>query len=125
MDVLSRYGQAKKRRIRIRTHSVERSVIEAVFARGDRRLAEVIEHAYKAGARFDGWDECFKPDLWNRAFEATGIDPAWYAHRERSPDEVFPWAHLRGGPDREYLLRQYNDVFAQLNVAKPPPIPTT
>lgn len=112
-----RKGRRPKRGpVRIKTHNVERSVLEAVFARGDRRLADVIEHAFQAGARFDGWDECFNADLWDRAFDATGIDPAWYAHRERAPDEVFPWAHLHGGPPDDYLLRQYEDVFTQINI---------
>jgi radical SAM family uncharacterized protein len=105
--------------VRIKTHNVERSILEAVFARGDRRLADAIEHAYKAGARFDGWDECFNPTLWQRSFDAIGIDPAWYAHRERSPDEIFPWAHLHGGAPDDYLARQYEDVFTQIGVARP------
>ncbi|MFQ5496011.1 MAG: TIGR03960 family B12-binding radical SAM protein, partial [Phycisphaerae bacterium] len=101
--------------VRIKTHHVERSVLEAVFARGDRRLADAVEHAYRSGARFDGWDECFRPDLWREAFEATGVDPAWYAHRERGRDEVFPWDHLQGGAPRDYLQRQYDDVSTHLN----------
>jgi len=116
-------GSGTKRRgpVKIKTHSVERSVLEAVFARGDRRLAEPIEYAYKHGACFDGWDECFKPDLWNNAFEATGVDPAWYAHRERSYEEVFPWAHLLGGPPSEYLRRQYDDLLEKLGILPPTP----
>lgn len=112
-------GPNKKGSVNLKTHSVERSVLEAVFARGDRRLADSVEHAYRNGARFDGWDECFKADIWQRAFDATGIDPAWYAHRERSPDEVFPWTHLHGGAPDDYLLRQYDDVFTQIKVPKP------
>lgn len=116
----ARNSRAKKRGpVRIKTHSVERSILEAVFARGDRKLADAIEHAYRAGARFDGWDECFRNDIWQRALDATGIDPAWYAHRERPLDEVFPWSHLHGGPPSDYLRRQYDDVFTQLNVPKP------
>ncbi len=105
--------------IKLKTHNVERSILEGVFARGDRRLADSIEHAYRAGARFDGWDECFKAPLWNEAFAATGVDPAFYAHRERPSTEVFPWTHLHGGPDQDYLARQYDDVFAQIGVARP------
>lgn len=117
-------GNARGRRsakgpVRIKTHSVERSILEGVFARGDRRLAGAIEHAYHAGARFDSWDECFRPDLWQRAFEATGIDPDWYAHRERSLDEVLPWSHFHGGGPTDYLARQYEDVFTQIGIAKP------
>ena len=113
--------RSKKSRgpIKLKTHNVERSILEAVFARGDRRLADSIEHAYRLGARFDGWDECFKPQLWTEAFHAAGIDPAWYAHRERSRTEMFPWAHLHGGPDDGYLDRQYDDVFTQVGMSRP------
>ena len=109
----------RKGPVKIKTHRVERSILEAVFSRGDRRLADVIEHAFQAGARFDGWDECFDDNKWQKAFDATGIDPAWYAHRERPPDEVFPWTHLDGGPPNDYLARQYNDTFTQIGVPKP------
>ena len=115
-----RKGAGKKRDpVKIKTHNVERSILEAVFARGDRRLADAIEHAYRAGARFDGWDECFDAGIWKRAFDATGIDPAWYAHRERPQDEVFPWAHLHSGPPDDYLARQYDDVFVKIDTPKP------
>ncbi len=119
------YGDNDRRRkpkrgaVRIKTHSVERSVLEAVFARGDRRLADVVEHAFRSGARFDGWDECFNVNHWRKAFDATGIDPAWYAHRERAPDEIFPWNHLHGGAPTDYLLRQYDEVFTHINIPKP------
>ncbi len=119
------YGTKRKGKrsgpVKIKTHNVERSILEAVFARGDRRLAEVVEHAFKNGARFDGWDECFKDDIWQRAFDATGIDPAFYAHRERPPTEVFPWSHLHGGPPDDYLARQYDDVFVQVGMGRPQP----
>jgi radical SAM family uncharacterized protein len=122
MRLNDRLGKRKGKRggpVRIKTHNVERSVLEAVFARGDRRLADAIEHAFRAGARFDGWDECFKPRLWDEAFDATGIDPAFYAHRERPIDEVFPWAHLHGGAPTDYLARQYEDVFVHVGMTKP------
>jgi hypothetical protein len=114
-----RHGKKKRGAVKIKTHNVERSVLEAVFARGDRKLAPVIEHAYKCGARFDGWDECFNPLLWRDSFDKLGIDPAWYAHRERGRHEVFPWSHLQGGPDLEYLGRQYDDVFTQIDIPRP------
>jgi len=115
-------GRSKKARrggVKLKTHNVERSVLEGVFARGDRRLADTVEHAYRAGARFDGWDEHFQPHLWRDAFHATGIDPAWYAHRERARSEVLPWAHLNGGAPEEYLARQYDDVFTQIGMPAP------
>jgi radical SAM superfamily enzyme YgiQ (UPF0313 family) len=107
--------------IKLKTHNVERSILEAVFARGDRRLAGSIEHAYRAGARFDGWDECFKSQLWNDAFVATSTDPDFYAHRERGQQEVFPWTHLHGGPEQDYLARQYDDAFTQIGMRRPEP----
>lgn len=120
-----RHGGTKGKKssgpIKLKTHNVERSILEAVFARGDRRLADAVEHAYKAGARFDGWDECFKNEIWQRAFEATGVDPDFYAHRERSPLEIFPWSHLHGGAGDEYLARQYDDVFTQIGMLRPAP----
>ncbi len=116
---LNRMLHEKKSTVRIKTHSVERSVLEAVFARGDRRLADAIEHAYRHGARFDGWDECFDARLWKDAFEATNIDPDWYAHRQRPENEIFPWAHLHGGAPDEYLHRQYEDVFTQIKMPQP------
>ena len=112
-------SRARRSAVVLNTHLVERSVLEAVFARGDRRLGAVIEQAWRTGARFDGWDECFKPELWQRAFEVCGIDPDWYAHRERSEDEVFPWDHLRGGAPVEYLRRQYEDVFVKIGMDQP------
>ena len=99
--------------VRVTTPRVERSILEAVFSRGDRRLAPVIEAAWRAGARFDAWDETFNAALWAGAFEKTGIDPAWYAHRQRHLDEVLPWAHLHSGPPISYLRRQYQDMSEQ------------
>jgi radical SAM superfamily enzyme YgiQ (UPF0313 family) len=112
---------AKRSAVRIKLHNVERSILEAVFARGDRRLGAVIAEAWKGGARFDGWDECFDHRLWDKAFERIGLDPAWYAHRERAPEEILPWGHLAGGNSDAYLARQYDDVFVQLNTEKPVP----
>ncbi len=111
-------GPKPKGNVKLKTHNVERSVLEAVFARGDRKLADVVETAYRLGARFDGWDECFKNDIWRDAFDKTGVDPAWYAHRERPQTEVFPWHHLRGGAPDEYLARQYDDVFTQIGTKR-------
>ncbi|KAA0223966.1 MAG: TIGR03960 family B12-binding radical SAM protein [Phycisphaerae bacterium] len=107
--------------VKVQMHGIERSILEGVFARGDRRLAPVIERAWRLGARLDGWDECFNPAIWKQAFEEKGIDPDWYAHRERASTEVFPWAHLHGGPPEEYLQNQYDDVFVKIAAPKPRP----
>ncbi len=118
-DRLLTLKRSQRCAVRISTHDVNRSILEAVFARGDRRLAPVIEAAWRAGARFDGWDEQFAPGLWQKAFERAGIDPDWYAHRERGYDEVLPWGHLAGGNSDAYLRRQYDDVFVHINVDRP------
>ena len=88
-------------------HACDVSYIEAVFARGDRRLGEVLERAWRLGCRFDGWSDQFRYDLWLRAFEETGIDPDFYAARERPEDEVFPWDHLDCGVTKAYLLSEW------------------
>lgn len=113
----SRAGRTKA--VRLKTHDPGRSIIEAVFARGDRRLGPAIRRAYELGARLDGWDECFDLGRWRQAFAETGIDPAFYAHRERRPEEVFPWEHIHGGPRREYLADQYSDAFAKVGMPLP------
>ncbi|MEE9294045.1 MAG: radical SAM protein, partial [Phycisphaerae bacterium] len=109
--------------VRIKMHNPDRSELEAVFARGDRRLADVIEAAWRLGARFDGWDEVFAPRIWHQAFAETGVDVAFYAHRERAADEVFPWSHLHGGPPDAYLRRQYEEVFHAIGKADYIPLP--
>lgn len=118
--LLARAAGPKRSSVAIKTHSPARSILEGVFARGDRRLAPAIEVAYRLGARMDGWDEAFDFSIWRRAFEETGIDPAFYAHRERSYDEILPWDHIGSGPSRDYLERQYDDVFVKINVPRTP-----
>ena len=100
---------AEKRRfgarfINFKFHNIQRSLLESAIGRGDRRLADVIEYAYKSGARFDLWDECFNFDLWQKAFEKFSLDLSKLAARKFEPDEILPWEHL-GGPDKNYLLK--------------------
>ena len=84
-----------------------RGMRSAVFARGDRRLADVLERAWRLGCRFDGWSDQFRYDLWKRAFVDCGLDPGFYATRERPEDEIFPWEHLDAGVSKEFLLREW------------------
>ena len=67
------------------------TVLEGVLARGDRRVAAVIEEAYRNGALYDAWSESFRNDIWMKAFETCGVDIDFYTTRERSLDELFPW----------------------------------
>ena len=92
-------------------HAPDLSYIEAVFARGDRRLARALEKAWQLGCRFDGWSDQFRYDLWLKAFEETGIDPDFYATRERPLDEIFPWDHLDCGVTKKYLMSEWNKAM--------------
>ena len=89
-------------------HAPDVSFMEAAFARGDRRLGEVLERAWRLGCRFDGWSDHFRYDLWLEAFREAGIDPDFYALRERAEDEIFPWDHLDAGPSRVFLLSEWH-----------------
>ncbi len=87
-------------------HEAKLSVLEGVFARGDRRLGKVLLRAHKLGARFDAWHECFDYDLWMEAFRQEGVDPDFYNRRERSYDEVLPWEIIDPGVSRAFLERE-------------------
>jgi radical SAM family uncharacterized protein len=83
------------------------SLLEAVISRGDRRLGAAIYNAWKAGARFDAWNEHFNYENWRRAFDQSGLDPAFYANRQRALDELLPWAHIDLGVSSAFLKREY------------------
>ncbi len=97
---------AKVKGVDFKYHDMKLSYIEAVFARGDRRLAKALEYATDMGCRFDGWTEHFKPDIWREAFIKAGIDPDFYATRERDVSETLPWAHIDSGVSLEFLKRE-------------------
>ena len=88
-------------------HAPDLSYIEAVFARGGRRLADAMERAWQLGCRFDGWSDQFRYDLWLQAFEETGIDPDFYALRDYGLDETLPWDHLDAGVTKAFLRREW------------------
>lgn len=98
---------ALPKRVRLSWHNVEQSFVEAALARGDRRLSRVVEAAYRRGCRFDAWDDEFQFDQWVAAFADVGLDPHFYANRERERDEVFPWDHIDSGVTSDYLWREY------------------
>jgi len=83
------------------------SQLEAVFSRGDRRLGKVIYSAWKLGATFDAWDECFDYEKWLHAFEESGLEADFYARRERPLDEYLPWAHIDVGVSADFLKQEY------------------
>jgi len=83
------------------------SLLEGVLSRGDRRLASVIQRAWELGAKFDAWSEHFSWERWHRAFEECGLDPGFYAGRERPLDETLPWSHIDTGISLDFLKREY------------------
>ncbi len=101
LDEKKRYGA---RFLNFKFHHIQRSILESAISRGDGRLADVIEEAYKSGAKFDLWDECFNFDIWQNAFVKFGLDVHQLAAKKFAKDEILPWEHL-GGPDKRYLLK--------------------
>ena len=85
----------------------EDTLLEAWLSRGDRRMSEVIFRAWQAGAKFDAWQEHFSYDLWLQAFEAVGLEPSFYTHRERQIDETFPWEHINPGVRKKFLAEDF------------------
>ncbi len=88
------------------------SLLETILARGDRRLGRAIYLAWKGGAVFDAWSERFKYASWLSAFDQAGVDPAYYAHRERPADEVLPWSHIDVGVSPDFLRHEYERTFS-------------
>jgi len=103
----------RTREVKYDWHDGRLSYLEAVVARGDRKVGRVIYRAWQLGARFDGWNDLFRYDLWLQAFADTGIDPAFYARRQRGEDEVFPWDHMDLGIDKAFLLREYHRALEE------------
>ena len=99
------------RRIRYTYHDAKVSFIEAVLARGDRRLAPAIALAVEEGAIFDAWDEYFDYDRWISVFERTGVDPAFYTTRGFSLDEILPWDMIDIGVTKAYLRRERDKAY--------------
>ena len=101
----------KGRSIKYNWHDSQTSFLEAVFARGDRRVAQVIEYAWRHGAKFDAWSEGFDFERWMEAFQACGVDPAFYANRTREKDELFPWDVTSVGVTRSFLWREREQAY--------------
>ena len=102
--------------LQFKFHNINRSLLEPAIGRGDRKLCDVIEYAWKNGARFDLWDECFDYLLWQKAFEKFNLDIETAATKQFDPNEIFPWDHL-GGPEKSYLLKHLNDTIKKLESA--------
>lgn len=99
-------------RLSLKWHDSHLSFLEGVISRGDRRLAAVIERAFRLGCRFDGWSEYFRFELWLEAFRECGIDPAYYLYRPREKDEILPWEKIDAGLSSEFLWEEYQRTFS-------------
>ena len=94
-------------------HDSKTGIIEAVFARGDRRVGRALLLAWQKGARFDGWSDCFDYERWLEAFAEAGLDKDFYAARQRGEHEVFPWEHISPGVSRKFLWNEWQKAYAQ------------
>lgn len=105
-------SEIKDKKISFSYHEPKLSYLEAVFARGDRRLSKALIKAWEKGCRFDGWQDMFDFDKWMEAFEETGVDPDFFALRERELTEVLPWDFINIGVTKEYLLKEYEKALS-------------
>ncbi|BDR65040.1 TIGR03960 family B12-binding radical SAM protein [Clostridium tetani] len=109
--------EIKSRAIHFTYHASKVSFLEAVFARGDRRICDVLIKAFEKGCKFDGWSEYFSYDTWMEAFEACGIDPEFYAYRNREYSELLPWDFIDIGVNKAYLIEE-NERAKRAEVTK-------
>lgn len=101
----------KSRKISVSYHDARTSFLEGVFARGDRRLCDVMERAWRKGCRFDSWDECFSFEKWMEAFEECGVDPYFYTSRKRNYDEILPWDHMDYGIGKKFFQKEAEKAY--------------
>lgn len=106
-------SQLNQKSIKYNWHEADVSVLEGVFARGDRRVAKAIRKAYEKGCMFDSWSEYFHNGLWLESFEECGLDIGFYTTRKRADDEIFPWDFIDCGVTREFLLREWKKAQNQ------------
>ena len=106
------HKKLKGGKIQVRWSRTDQALLEATLARGDRRTARVIETAWRAGAAMDGWDEHFDWKIWSEAFIQEGLDPQWYASRERDTKEILPWDHISCGVSRDFQLMEFKKGLA-------------
>lgn len=99
-------NKLRHKNIKYSYHQAETSYMEGVFARGDRRVGQVLIKAWELGCKFDGWNDFFNYDLWMRAFEECGMDPNFYTARTREYDERLPWDHIQTGIRKQFLINE-------------------
>ena len=100
------YGKVAKKQVTLSHHDCRTSMIEAILARGDRRLAPVLEYVAKNGGKLDAWTEYFDYERWQKAMELCGVDGSFYSHRKREFEEVLPWDFIDIGVTKNYLKQE-------------------
>ncbi|MBN2314958.1 MAG: TIGR03960 family B12-binding radical SAM protein [Sedimentisphaerales bacterium] len=111
--ILDEKRKLRAKFLQFKFHNIERSVLESAIGRGDKNLCDVIEGAWRAGAKFDLWDECFDFTIWQQAFENSALNFDKLAQRQFGSNEILPWDHL-GGPDKKYLLGHLEDTNTKI-----------
>jgi len=106
-------SQLNQKHIKYNWHEADASMMEGVFARGDRKLCKVIMDAYHKGCIYDAWGEYFKFDTWMETFREDGVDPFFYTTRKREQDEIFPWDILDCGVDKKFLYREWQNALSE------------
>lgn len=99
--------QLNKKSLKYNWHEADVTVLEGVFARGDRKVGKVIEEAYRLGCLYDSWSESFDNEKWMQAFANTGVDIEFYTMRKRSMDELFPWDFIDIGVTKNFLKKEW------------------
>ena len=102
------HAQLNQKSIKYNWHEADVSVLEGVLARGDRKVADVIQYAYEHGQSFDAWGEYYKQEAWDEAFAACHVDPDFYVCRTRAEDEIFPWDFINAGVTKAFMLREWH-----------------
>ena len=106
-------AQLNHKSLRYQWHQADVTVLEGVFARGDRKVSSAILYAYEHGAFFDAWTDFFNLDLWKEAFEQCGISVPFYAYRKRELDEILPWDFIDVGVTKEFFIREWNNAMKE------------
>lgn len=103
-------AQLNQKSIKYNWHEADVSIMEGIFARGDRRLSSIIYEAYKNGCMYDAWSEYYKHDVWMKAFDDLNLDPGFYIYRERTKEEIFPWDFIDIGVRKDYLYKEWQNA---------------
>jgi radical SAM family uncharacterized protein len=104
-------SKLKGRSIQYNYHPSDLSMLEAVLCRGDRKLCKVLLRAHEKGCKMDGWTDYFSMEKWLEAFQECGVDPKWYAQRQRDKDEIFPWETVSIGIPKAFFWREREAAY--------------